>query len=108
MADFKPSIYQEAIFDFIQNGTGNCVIDAVAGSGKTSTIVKALKMIPSDKKVIFVAFNKSIVNELISRVPKNVEVKTMHSFGFGAVRYNMGNVQMKEDKIMDTIKQLVS
>lgn len=106
MADFKPSIYQEAIFDFIQNGTGNCVIDAVAGSGKTSTIVKALKMIPSDKKVIFVAFNKSIVNELISRVPKNVEVKTMHSFGFGAVRYNMGNVQMKEDKIMDTIKQL--
>jgi len=103
---FIPSIYQQAIFDFIRNGSGNCVIEAVAGSGKTTTIVKALEMIPADKKVIFVAFNKSIVNELSSRVPSNVEVKTMHSFGFGAVRYNMGNVIMKEDKVMEIIKQL--
>jgi DNA helicase-2/ATP-dependent DNA helicase PcrA len=106
MANFTPSIYQEAIFDFIKNGTGNCVIDAVAGSGKTTTIVNALNLIPSDKKVIFVAFNKSIVNELSARVPKNVEVKTMHSFGFGAVRFNMGNVVVKEDKVMETINQL--
>jgi hypothetical protein len=54
-----------------------------------------------------VAFNKAIVNELITRVPKHVEVKTMHSFGFGAVRYHLGNkVVMKDDKIMNIIKQL--
>lgn len=103
---FIPNKYQEKIFDFIRNGAGNAVIDACAGSGKTSTIVKALELIPSDQKIIFVAFNKSIVNELSSRVPKNVEVKTMHSFGFGTVRFNMGNVVVKEDKVMETIKQL--
>lgn len=106
MANFSPSIYQQSIFDFIKNGSGNAVINAVAGSGKTSTIVEALKLIPADKKVIFVAFNKAIVNELIAKVPSNVEVKTMHSFGFGTVRFNMGNVTMKDDKVMEIIKNL--
>lgn len=103
---FAPSIYQQAIFDFIEKGNGNAVINAVAGSGKTTTIVNALKLIPADKKVIFVAFNKSIVNELTTKVPSHVEVKTMHSFGFGAVRFNMGNVAMKDDKVMEIIKAL--
>ncbi len=106
MANFKPSIYQKAIFDFVEKGSGNCVIDAVAGSGKTTTIVNALNLIPANKKIIFVAFNKTIVNELSSRVPKNVEVKTMHSFGFSTVRSQMGNVVVKEDKVMETINQL--
>ena len=106
MADFKPSIYQQKIFDFVVKGSGNAVINAVAGSGKTTTIVEALKLIPKEQKVIFVAFNKSIVNELIAKVPSNVEVKTMHSFGFGAVRYALGNVAVKDDKVMEIIKSL--
>jgi DNA helicase-2/ATP-dependent DNA helicase PcrA len=104
--DFTPSPYQQRIYDFVEKGTGNAVIDAVAGSGKTTTIVKALSFIPTTQKVIFVAFNKSIVNELSSRVPSHVEVKTMHSFGFGACRYHMGNVMVKDDKVMEIIKQL--
>lgn len=103
---FTPSIYQQAIFNFVRDGRGNAVINAVAGSGKTTTIVEALKLIPSDQKVIFVAFNKSIVNELSQKVPSHVEVKTMHSFGFGTIRYNMGNVVVNEQKVMETVKLL--
>lgn len=104
---WKDSPYQVAIFDFVEHGVGNAVIDAVAGSGKTTTIVKALQKIPADQKVIFVAFNKAIVNELITRVPKHVEVRTMHSFGYGAVRFHLGkDVNMKDDKVMSIIKQL--
>jgi DNA helicase-2/ATP-dependent DNA helicase PcrA len=106
MANFKPSIYQQSIFDFVESGEGNAVINAVAGSGKTTTIIEALNLIPKDKKVIFVAFNKSIVNELSQKVPPHVEVKTMHSFGFSMVRANMGNVQVQNDKVMEIIKQL--
>ena len=29
---FIPSKYQEAIFDFVKNGSGNAVIEAVAGA----------------------------------------------------------------------------
>ena len=45
------SHYQTAIFDFIQNGQGNAVIEACAGSGKTSTLVKGLSFIDEDKKL---------------------------------------------------------
>jgi|694.fasta_scaffold74905_4 DNA helicase-2/ATP-dependent DNA helicase PcrA len=106
MSTFKPSVYQQKIFDFIEKESGNAVINAVAGSGKTTTIVEALNLIPKDKKVIFVAFNKTIVNELVQRVPSHVEVKTMHSFGFSTVRENLGSVQVKDDKVMEIIKQL--
>jgi len=29
---FSPSLYQQRIFDFVKNGKGNAVIEAVAGS----------------------------------------------------------------------------
>lgn len=34
MSKLKPSEYQKAIFDFVKNGKGSCIIEAVAGSGK--------------------------------------------------------------------------
>lgn len=103
---FTPSAYQQAIFDFVLTGKGNAVIDAVAGSGKTTTIIEALKMIPAGQSIIFVAFNKSIVNELTLKVPAGVEVRTMHSFGFGVIRKNYGNVTMREDKVREIAKML--
>lgn len=36
------SKYQNAIFDFAQFGQGNAIVEAVAGSGKSTTIVEAL------------------------------------------------------------------
>ena len=65
---FKPSKYQTAVYQHVTNGTGNAVIDAVAGSGKSTTIVEALKLIPSNLKVLFLAFNKAIVEELSIKI----------------------------------------
>ena len=59
---FVPSKYQKTVYTYIQKGKGNAVIDAVAGSGKSTTIVNALKLIPTYKRVLFLAFNKSIVD----------------------------------------------
>ena len=39
------STYQTAIFNQIQNGTDNLVINAVAGSGKTTTIVHGASLL---------------------------------------------------------------
>ena len=38
-----PSKQQAAFYDFIINGTGSCVLEAVAGAGKTTTLVEALR-----------------------------------------------------------------
>lgn len=84
MGKFVPSKYQKDIFNFILNDTRNAVISAVAGSGKTTTLLKSLEIIPADKSVLFLAFNKSIAKELKERVPenRNIDVKTVHGFGY--------------------------
>jgi superfamily I DNA/RNA helicase len=85
MSKFQPSVYQQGIYDFIANGQGNAVVSAVAGSGKTTTLINALNLIPSELNVLFLAFNKSIAQELSERVPKsatNIEVKTLHAYGY--------------------------
>ena len=45
-----PSKYQAAVYTFISDGSGNAVVDAVAGSGKSTTIVNALNLTPEDKE----------------------------------------------------------
>ena len=94
------SQYQQAIFDFLIEGQGNAVINAVAGAGKTFTIVNALSLIPADKKVLFLAFNKHIATELQGRLQgiSNVEVATLHSFGNKVVRSNLKSF-MDADKV---------
>lgn len=85
MSKFQPSVYQQGIYDFITNGKGNAVVSAVAGSGKTTTLINALNLIPSELNVLFLAFNKSIAKELSERVPKsatNIEVRTLHAYGY--------------------------
>lgn len=70
----KWSKFQDAIFDFVENGQGNAIIKAVAGSGKTTTIAEAVSRVKGTS--IFLAFNKSIADELKSR---GVNARTFHS-----------------------------
>lgn len=94
MATFVPSKYQRAVYAYIRSGHGNAVINAVAGSGKSTTIINALSIIPSDKKILFLAFNKSIVEELKRKIgyQPNVEIKTLHSLGASQIMRNLHSV----------------
>ena len=97
-----PSTYQKVIFNFITNGIGNAIVNAVAGSGKTTTLIESLKLTVG--RVLFLAFNKSIATELQKRAPKNVECSTLHSAGFSLLRSFLGRVKVdnyKVDNIMD-------
>jgi superfamily I DNA/RNA helicase len=80
---FNPSKYQTIIFDAIRKGVNNIVINAVAGAGKTTTIVNALSLL-EDKEVLFIAFNKDIVSALKEKIgnKKNVKIFTYHSLGY--------------------------
>lgn len=96
---FEPSAYQRAVFDFISNGHGHAVVEAMAGSGKTTTIVEALSLTPTDAKVAFVAFNKHIATELKLRSPDHVHVSTLHSLGLSNLRKALGKVDVDDDKL---------
>ena len=108
MAKFTPSKHQKDIFNFILTDNRNAVISAVAGSGKTTTLIKALEIIPTDKTVLFLAFNKSISNELKERVPKNklIDVKTVHGFGYSILN-SVNNPTIDNGKYRKLFKDII-
>src|ERR1700754_4892745 len=76
---------QERIFRFITHETGQGIIDAVAGAGKTTTIMECARFVKEKSGILFCAFNTSIAQE-ISRMFHDVgfnevTVKTIHSLG---------------------------
>lgn len=86
---FQPSNYQQAVFDWIEQGQGNLIINAVAGSGKTSTLVEAARRIQGGG--LFLAFNKHIADELKSRLEgTGMIAKTIHSIGNQMVGAKLG------------------
>jgi len=108
MSKFTPSKEQKEIFKFILNGEKNAVISAVAGSGKTTTLLEALKLIPEDKTVLFMAFNKSIAKELRERVPqrKSIEVMTVHGFGINTIRKSIKEPKIDNKKYRTMLKNI--
>lgn len=94
------SKYQLDIFDAYERTDKNIVISARAGSGKTSTLLELLKRKKPHHNAIFLAFNKSIAEELKRRVPYGVDVSTIHSYGAKMLfRYWDGNVEIKPNKV---------
>ena len=49
--EFTYSKYQKDIFDFVKNGQGNAVVEASAGAGKSTTLIKCLDFIDEDKTI---------------------------------------------------------
>lgn len=95
---FTPSRFQADIFDWVQRGAGDGFVSAVAGSGKTTTITEAAKLVRPTDRVLFLAFNRHIVDELKSRLPASCKVSTSHSVGFGVMTRALGRVQVQENK----------
>lgn len=100
----KPSPFQQAIFDHIAGDNGNLMVEAVAGSGKTTTIVKALDSTSGSAN--FVAFNKRIAEELQTRVPSHVNCSTLHSYGFGLIKRTRGKCRVDKYKVPNTVESV--
>jgi superfamily II DNA or RNA helicase len=73
LAKMKWSKYQLAIFDAYENTNKNIVIDATAGAGKSLTLKELCNRTPENKSCLFMAFNKSIAEELRSKLPYYVD-----------------------------------
>ncbi len=70
----------------IINSDGDCRINAVAGSGKTTTLIEFAAAKPSKAKMLYIAFNKSVkleaARKFASRNLHNVKVETAHSLAY--------------------------
>jgi len=103
------SQYQKAIFDWVKNGSGNAIVNAVAGSGKTSTGVDAMAYIDNFKQVMFAAFNRHIRDELQSKCSHmwNVKVATYNSIGWGACQKAVKQIELDEDKTTNILRTII-
>lgn len=76
---------QSDIIEFVRTGKGSAIIDAVAGAGKTSTILECSKYLQNQNTTLFCAFNKSIAEYIKSKFKAiqrpSVRVYTIHSLG---------------------------
>ena len=114
--EYPWSKFQLAIYEFIEHEQGNLVVEAVAGSGKTTTLVKCLDFIPKNSKVLLTAFNTDIVNELKKKTKEreNVECRTLHGLGLMFIKKNLPQVSAVpepfkyEAYIKNNVKELTS
>jgi len=100
----KLTAEQKKIFLFTEKRPENILIKAFAGAGKTFTIVEAVKLLPKDKSIMFLAFNKHIQEELKTKLPEYVRCYTTYGLGMSAIKRKYGdNIkfdEFKADKII--------
>ena len=104
---FNPTDAQLKIYEFVEHGTGNGIIDAVAGAGKTTTLMGCVSHIPNINDVIYCAFNTSIRKELQKKFKdanQNVKVSTIHALGFQMLRATK-NFRLDDYKYNHIIKE---
>lgn len=99
---------QLAIFDAYEQTRKNIAISATAGAGKSQTIIECCKRTSPGKKVLFMAFNKSIAEELKLKVPENIEVNTFHSKGLKVLFYNFSfKMKLSENKCFQLARKVL-
>lgn len=81
------SAYQEAIFAAVAQGkeAPHLVIDAKAGTGKSTTLEECVARVRANERVLVCAFNKAIADAMAARLPAHVTCKTIHSLGLQSI-----------------------
>ncbi len=111
-----PSKHQRAVLDFVEKNTGNFFIDAVAGSGKSTTLEMVAEVLDvlvrsgTSLNILFVAFNRSIAKSLKARLEKrgimSVECSTIHSFCLKALNGAYREYNRSKGKFVTGLKNV--
>ncbi|MBD2503936.1 UvrD-helicase domain-containing protein [Anabaena azotica] len=106
---FLPSKYQLGIIEWVLSGKGNGCCNAVAGSGKSTTLLIVAKALwqagfkPNDIKIC--VFGKNNSNHLIKKFGPlwKSSISTLHSAAFSLVRREL-NVKHSEEITVSKLK----
>lgn len=84
----RGSDQQEAFWSELEDGTGNIVLNALAGSGKSSSCREGMhRLLAQDPSLVirYTCFNKKIAEEFAVGCPAGVDAGTMHRMGHMAL-----------------------
>lgn len=107
------SAEQLSIFSAVANGTaGNLIVEAVAGSGKTTTLVEAIRHIRIQTTsilppaILFLAFNKAIAETLAGKLGTAAQASTFHSLGLRALKTSFPKIKVDFKKVGNVLYPL--
>ena len=80
----RPTPEQEEALEYFLKGN-DLKLTAVAGSGKTTTLRLMGESAPG-KKLLYLAFNRSVREEARRKLPPNTEPRTLHSLAYGKMK----------------------
>ncbi|MGB3532141.1 MAG: UvrD-helicase domain-containing protein [Microcoleaceae cyanobacterium] len=97
---FSWNKYQLNLFDAAGLQQDNISVNAVAGSGKTTSIKGVVAALPAKDKISICAFNRHIADKLKEDpcIPNRVSVNTAHGFGFALLVQFFGGNQPSVDQ----------
>lgn len=80
---FAPTAEQQACISLFLTGE-SMVIEAGAGTGKTSTLRLLAESAPH-RQMLYLAYNKAIVEDVNMTMPRNVRASTAHALAYQAI-----------------------
>lgn len=96
---FIPSKYQNAVKDFMLDKSGNLVVKAAPGSGKSKTMEWVMGFLEPGQDVVYLAFNARIVRDFDGKIdPAIGSAATTHSLGLKNITTALGKVRVDEYK----------
>ena len=108
----QPSKYQQGILDWITQGEGNATCNAVAGSGKTTTLKLAAKQLQSEgyspAEIKVIVFGKQNSLDLIEKFGQEWKqsIQTLHSVGFRILQQEIGRFRQHERIVNSKYRQI--
>jgi F-box protein, helicase, 18 len=95
----------------IINSKGDIRINAVAGSGKTTTVIEYARTRPEGSKILYLAFNKSVKLEAEHKFRQkglnNVRIETAHSLAYKHIifqhKYKVKSNSYKSHELIDLL-----
>lgn len=100
----QPTPQQQAVSDAVRDRSEHLAVSAVAGSGKTTTVVRACAV--AGGRVGFAAFNKHIADELKLKLAGRADAVTLHGLGFRTLVRNRPGVEVDDRKTRRHLEQL--
>ena len=99
-ASFKPTDEQAEVIRCVSELKEDLVVEALAGTGKTTTQEQAVRSVPASRagKRGCLAFNKSIAVELKRRMPSKIWTGTIHSRGRSVLEKHATGLELEKSK----------
>jgi superfamily I DNA/RNA helicase len=103
----EPTTEQHHIIEAARASSANLIVNALAGTGKTTTIEMICNVLTSIP-ILYLAFNKRIVVEAADRMPSHVECRTQNSLGHRVWAQATGRrLVVASDKMRTIVKAII-